>query len=177
MRKSPPPNGWFDLMGDRQCSWTTSRVPGVRNAKRKWHCGSSNLKDRASIRARSNARNALAPKPWWFRFPAKQTPLLHRRSERLAGQRFLPASMAMPALRSSLLIERARVGSSCTVAAGPDVVFDWAPARSSRHASLRKQALGRERRTLACASINQKKVLVNSISVTSCNVTSCNVIS
>ena len=60
-----------DLIGDRQCSRTGSRALNAKNAETQWRCGSSSLKDPVSIRGLSNARNALSPKPWWYRSPAK----------------------------------------------------------------------------------------------------------
>jgi len=56
--------------GDTPCSWNGSVGLDAKNAEKPWHCGSSNLKDPVSIRGRSNARNALSPTPWWYRFPA-----------------------------------------------------------------------------------------------------------
>jgi hypothetical protein len=56
--------------GKRQCSWSGSRALDAKNAEKRWRCGSSSLKDPVSIRGLSNARNALAPKPWWRRSPA-----------------------------------------------------------------------------------------------------------
>jgi hypothetical protein len=50
---------------------TGSGALDAKNAEKRWRCGSSSLKGPVSIRARSNARNALSSTPWWYRSPTR----------------------------------------------------------------------------------------------------------
>ena len=64
-----------------------SGVLGVQNVRRRWHCGSSSLKGLASIHGPSNARNVLAPRPWWWRSPLNEMLPWDQRQQRRFGRR------------------------------------------------------------------------------------------
>jgi len=76
-------------LGDCQCLWLISRVLDVKNARKRYCCGSSSLKNPVSMRRLSNARNALSAKLSSFRSLALMSQLLglwHRRERhRLAA--------------------------------------------------------------------------------------------
>jgi hypothetical protein len=92
----------------------------------------------------------------------------------LAGQAFLGIDLAginrNAAASPSSLIERGTRWFEPRRGCGPARRCGWAPAGSSRPASLCEQTLGRE--TQALSSTNHRKRRVNSIKVISCKVIS-----